>query len=120
MRLIVFRRVWEWKLWITLALIAVPLQGWLAYLYVELRGDFLGIAGLKCTVGALAFDLVLLVVTLKNFDQVHASAMANPHSLLGQSLRQGPPLLRRNRVRRPCRRPANRDRRQGDGIPAAA
>lgn len=78
---------WRWRLIAVAVLVFAPLQGWLAYLYVQPKGPFLGVAGVKCTLGAMAVDLVLLVVTMRNLDQLHAVTTSNPHSLIGQGLR---------------------------------
>jgi hypothetical protein len=80
-------RVAKWGLWVVLGTLGAVGQGLAVFWYMEPHGPFIGRAGLQCTGIPLLIELVLLVVTLKNFDQIHASAVSNPHSLIGQSLR---------------------------------
>ena len=50
-------------------------------------GSFLSVTGLECVAIPAGVELVLLVVTLKNLDELHSRSVSNPHSLLGQALR---------------------------------
>ncbi len=81
------RRIGKWVVLIVLGAAAAVAQGLAVFWYMEPHGLFLGRAGLQCTAIPLLVEVVLLVVTMKNLDQLHASAISNPHSLFGQSLR---------------------------------
>jgi len=80
-------RVAKWGLLAVLGGLGAVAQGRAIFWYMEPSGPFLGRAGLQCIGIPLLFELVLLVVFLKNLDQIHAGAVSNPHSLLGQSVR---------------------------------
>jgi len=82
--------VTKW-LWIPLAVVAglavALLQGFAIFAVEGFYGSFLSITGAKCVAIPLGVELVLLVVILKNFDELHSVKASNPHSLLGQALR---------------------------------
>ena len=80
-------RVAKWGLLGALGALLAVGQGLAVFWYMEPSGPFLGRAGVQCTGIPLLVELVLLVVTIKNLDTVHANAISNPHSLIGQSLR---------------------------------
>ena len=79
-------------LWIALAVVAglavAVLQGLAVFAFEGFAGSFLSIAGLKCVAIPAAVELVLAIVILKNFDELHSIKASNPHSLIGQSLRK--------------------------------
>ena len=82
--------------WIVLALTALAVQGYAVFWFGGYPGAYLSRIGLECTAVPVFIELVLFVVTMMHLDRLHAGAVANPHSLLGQALRQGdvppPPL----------------------------
>jgi hypothetical protein len=79
------------RLWIPLAVLAgvavALLQGLAVFAFEGFAGSFLSLTGAECVAGALGVELVLLVVILKSLDDVHSRTVSNPHSLLGQALR---------------------------------
>ena len=78
-------------LWIALAVVAglavAVLQGLGVFVFEGFAGSFLSVAGFKCVAIPLGVELALAVVILKNFDELHSIKASNPHSLIGQSLR---------------------------------
>lgn len=81
------RRAGKLGLWFVLGALGALTQGFAVFWYFEPYGPFLGRGGLECTVIPLVIEVVVLVLSLKNLDHLHASAISNPHSLLGHSLR---------------------------------
>ncbi len=79
------------RLWIPLAGVAAVavalLQGFGVFAVWGFGGSFLSLTGAKCVGIPLVIEAVLLVVILKNLDELHARSVSNPHSLLGQALR---------------------------------
>lgn len=73
--------------WIALAVAALPLQGFLVFSLWG-KGNFLSPSGAKFTLGCLAVDLVIGVVAAMHYERLHSGAVANPHSLIGQTLRR--------------------------------
>jgi hypothetical protein len=84
------RVVKKW-LWIPFAVVAgvavAVLQGLAVFAFEGFDGSFLSVTGAECVAIPAAVELVLLVVILKNFDELHSRSVSNPHSLLGQGLR---------------------------------
>ncbi len=82
------------RLWIPLAGVAAVavalLQGLGVFAVWGFAGSFLSATGAECVAVPLGIELVLLVVILKNLDELHARSVSNPHSLLGQALRPRP------------------------------
>ncbi len=72
---------------IVLGLAAAALQGVAVFWFGGYGGSFLSVTGLGCVTIPLGVELVLLVVILKNLDELHSRTVSNPHSLLGQALR---------------------------------
>jgi hypothetical protein len=66
---------------------AAILQGWLVFLWQEFPGPFLSLTGFKCVAVPLFVEAVVAVVAFGRYDELHARAISNPHSLLGQALR---------------------------------
>ncbi len=79
------------RLWIPLAgvgAVAVALlQGLGVFAVWGFGGSFLSATGAECVAIPVGIEAVLLVVILKNLDELHARSVSNPHSLLGQALR---------------------------------
>ncbi|MGO9047824.1 MAG: hypothetical protein ACLQFW_13220 [Xanthobacteraceae bacterium] len=79
------------RLWIPLAVVAAVavalLQGFGVFTFEGFGGSFLSFTGAKCVAIPLGIEAVLLVVILKNLDELHARSVSNPHSPLGQALR---------------------------------
>ena len=73
--------------WILLGAVVAVLQGLAVFAFEGFGGSFLSVTGLKCIAIPAGVELVLLVVILKNFDELHSRSVSNPHSLLGQALR---------------------------------
>lgn len=78
----------KWTVWAALGVAAAALQGLAVFRFREFPGPFLSLTGLECAAVPLIVELVLAVVVIKNLDELHARSVANPHSLLGQALRQ--------------------------------
>ena len=63
------------------------LQGLVVFAFEGFAGSFLSVTGAECVAVPVGVELVLLVVILKNLDEVHSRTISNPHSVLGQALR---------------------------------
>lgn len=80
--------------WIALALIAIPLQGFAVFWFRETSGSFFSQTGLECTLVPVVVELVAAIATAVHYDRIHSTAVPNPHSLIGKTLRddcQQPP-----------------------------
>jgi hypothetical protein len=84
-------RATKFLLWATLGTGFILGQGYLIFLFQSYDTPFASLNGLRCVVVPLLIEAVIGVVTLRNVDQLHANAVANPHSLLGEALRKGNP-----------------------------
>jgi len=73
--------------WIGLVLVAIPLQGFVVFWCRQTGGSFFGQAGLECTLFPVAVELVVAIATAIHYVRVHADAVANPHNLIGKTLR---------------------------------
>ena len=93
------------RLWIPIAVLAgvafALLQGVAIFAFEGFAGSFLSGTGAECVAVPIGIELVLLVVILKNLDEVHSRAISNPHSVLGQQLR--------NKTKTPPAPPPTRD-----------
>ncbi len=80
---------------IALGAVAAVLQGLAVFAWLGKAGSFLSPTGLGCIAAPLVVELVLAVVVLKNMHELHTHAVSNPHSRLGQALRddaKAPPV----------------------------
>ena len=77
----------KWLACIVVALIVLPLQGYAVFWYRG-GGDFFSRAGFECTVIPAFIELVVIVVSAMHFERLYGSSVANPHSLMGQTLRK--------------------------------
>jgi len=84
-------RAVKFGLAIILASVAALFQGWAVFWIADYGGPFASRTGLACVGVPLLVELVVFIVAMRNLDQLHANAVANPHSLLGQSLRRDTP-----------------------------
>ena len=82
-------RAGKFLLWATLGTGFILGQGYAIFLFQNYSTSFASLSGLKCVVFPLLIEAVISVITLRNVDQLHANAVANPHSLLGNALRKG-------------------------------
>ena len=69
----------------------VVLQGWIVFFFMEFPGSFLSLTGLKCVAVTLLVEGIVGVVAFTKYDELHARAVANPHSPIGQALRNDAP-----------------------------
>jgi hypothetical protein len=74
--------------WIALGLVVVVLQGLAVFWYRGYGGSFWSQTGLECAAIPAIAEIVLLVVVLRNLDELHARSMSNPHSIIGEALRR--------------------------------
>jgi hypothetical protein len=76
-------------LWTVVGTAAAVGQGYAIFLFQNYDGSFVTALGAKCILFPALIEVVIGVITLRNVDQLHANAVANPHSLLGEALRKG-------------------------------
>ena len=88
-------KVLGWQLktrdWVALALVAIPLQGFVVFWLRQTGGSFFSQAGLECTVVPVFIEVVVGIATAIHYERIHSGAVANPHSLIGKTLSNNSP-----------------------------